>query len=340
MQKHGSLPYAELHELGYDPHEILDFSANINPFPLPFELDALELSHLLRHYPDDEHRVILQSLASHYQIEPESFVIGAGSTELIYNLARLYPKGAVLAPSYGDYQKAHINAGGSLLAIPWTQDLAQIIHACRLNTVEILWICNPNNPTGEHLGHGQILELIQSLHDKIIVIDEAYQELGIDVESVHSLCATNKNLIVLKSWTKPYALAGLRCGFALSHPSLAPKLQSQNLPWGLPIWSQAIIPRLYTYQNEFEQQWEQIRSERQSLIQQIQDLGFSVAHQSSPFFLIHTQDTEKVRQWALREHKIALRNCASFGLPHHTRIMPQTPEHNAQLLRMLAQIRP
>lgn len=337
MQIHGSLPYKEIEALGYHWSEILDFSANVNPYPLPFEIPWQAIQNKLRHYPGQEHR-LKQCLSDHLGISLDSLLLLAGSTELIYALARLYPQGLHFSPSYGDYAQAHLRAGGSLASVDWDLPHADKLIQLQQSQAQILWICQPNNPTGHHLSQNEIGEILAHFSG-MVVLDEAYLEMSTWNESAIAHCQDVERLIVLKSWTKPYALAGLRVSYATAHPSMVPHLQKQLMPWGINSIAEEIIPMIYQHIPEFESHWQHILESKAQLIQECQGLGFSVQSGIAPYFLLDVPHAEALRQAALKS-KIALRNCASFGLPGQVRIMPQIPDHNRELIHFLEQFRP
>lgn len=334
MQVHGSLPYAEIQALGLHWSQIKDFSANVNPHPLPFEIPWTELQAKLRHYPDQEQHKLKSLISNHLQIDSHAVLLSGGSTEMIYALARLFSQGAVMSPSYGDYQAAHRRIGAQAHEISWDTPLDQILSQLKRQGSQILWICQPNNPTG-HAFDLQDLEHLCQEFEGIVVLDEAYLELSENMISAVPLCMQHPRLVVLKSWTKPYALAGLRASYALCHPNLRPLIESQLLPWSINVLAEEILPLVYEHHSSFESQWQEILSEKAWLMQKLNAQGWTLHSRNAPYFLLECGDAEILRQKALSQ-TLALRNCASFGLHNQIRMMPQLREDNLKLLEFMA----
>lgn len=333
-QLHGSIPYQELKNLGINTLDVLDFSANINPFPLPFEFNYNSFIPKLKHYPDAEYTEIKSILAHKYQVSEKSILLCGGTTELIYALPHLYHKVGILVPSYGDYQKALFLQHRKAFEIPWHQSLEQISHEIRINHLDAIWICQPNNPNGEYLCDDELQFLLKSHPNCTILLDEAYQELSEEIPSCYHLIQEYTNLLVIKSWTKPYGLAGLRCGYALAHPNITPRIQDFLLPWSISTLAMDLIPLLHQHDIQFRQQWLNLIHIKKQFISKLRQLNLQVHSSQAPFFLISNVDAMLLRESALKKG-ILLRDCTSFGLTNTLRIMPLLPEQNQKLIDFL-----
>ncbi len=216
-------------EAGLEPNRILDFSANINPLGPPEWFRSLISSQLssLVHYPDPECSPLVEAIAEHYRTDPREIVVGNGSTELLYLLPQALPftKALIAVPAYIDYARAAQIAG---LPIEWHSltksegfRLDPDRLEDRLSGGEMVILGQPNNPTGLTFDP-QTLRALAARHPKTcFLIDEAFADF---VEGLDSLARNRpSNIIVLLSFTKFYAVPGLRLGSALLAPCLGPK---------------------------------------------------------------------------------------------------------------------
>lgn len=338
-QSHGSIPYAELRQLQIDPSTIMDFSATVNPFPLPQSIRDLFTGDGIAAYPDPESCEAGAALAAHHRLPYEWMAITAGLTETLFILPLLYEHAVEFAPTYGDYAAAYIRHRRSMVSVsfPSTEpEFYAVIDSLRKKAFQLLIICNPNNPTGQYLPAHRIQELCEVFSFAAICVDESYQEMGENCDSAISLTTRFRNLLILKSLTKPFGIGGLRAGYAVSSGGVLKRIRQYLMPWGVSSLAQRIIPALVANYALFQHQWKLVHAQKRDMMQQLSRQGFVVASGECPFFLVKTKDAEQKRRMLLSEHHIAVRSCASFGMPQWIRIMPGRPEQNLQLLDILA----
>ncbi len=224
-------------EAGLKPDQVLDFSANINPLGPPEWFRPLISSRLssLVHYPDPECSPLVEAIAGHYGTDPREIAVGNGSTELLYLLPQALPftKALIAVPAYIDYARAAQIAG---LPIEWhslTESegfrLDPYRLEGRLSGGELVILGQPNNPTGLTFDPQALRALAGRYPETCFLIDEAFADF---VEGVDSLTRERPaNVIVLLSFTKFYAVPGLRLGSALLAPDWARKVQKLRPPW-------------------------------------------------------------------------------------------------------------
>lgn len=223
---------------------MLDFSASVNPLGPPDSV-LLTLRAALptvRQYPDPGCVVLAERLARLHGVEPGAVVVGNGSNDLIYALARaLRPRRvAIVEPTFTEYLRASLLAGAR--AEHWLPQGSEFQPApfdpCG---ADALWLGNPNNPTG-HLWDRRQLETWVAANPTVrFVVDEAFLPFVPD-EAAHGLAnATVRlgNLVVLRSFTKVYALPGLRLGYLVTRPELAAEVRRQTVPWSVNTLAQA-----------------------------------------------------------------------------------------------------
>ncbi len=235
--RHGGAPAT-------DRGPLLDFSVNVNPLGPPRSvLQALrrELPAIAR-YPDAACQELTQRLAHEHGVEPAQVVIGNGSNELIHALPRACrPRRAAIAePTYTEYLRASLLAGAEV--VHWLADGAAFeFEPFDPGGAELVWLCNPNNPTGGLWPPAERLAAwIGSQPRTRFLVDEAFMPLC-PAEGQHSLVPqlnTLPNLIVLRSLTKVYALPGLRLGYALASADVAHHLRAQLVPWSVNVLAQ------------------------------------------------------------------------------------------------------
>jgi threonine-phosphate decarboxylase len=245
-QVHGGNIYevAQRYRLRVDT--IIDFSSNINPLgPSPRVLRALR-SHLrwISRYPEMHARGLVGELARFHDLPEEAIVVGNGSTALIYRLpsALMVRNVLVLHPTFSEYERA-FGLGGyqtdllmreeaSGFRPPWPR----LFEALRRGYGAVM-LCNPNNPTGDVIAKEELTEFVEEAArvGTVVIVDEAFMDFHEEATLKHEVLRRS-NLIVLRSMTKCYALAGLRLGFLVASPPLAKRVREADEPWAVSAW--------------------------------------------------------------------------------------------------------
>ncbi len=241
---HGGTVFQTARELGVAVEEILDFSANINPLGMPVRAwEALgKALDQLQHYPEMYADSLIKQIAL-LGNHPESRILaGNGSTELIYLLVRvLKPKTAlIVAPAFTEYQRAvkvycgKVDFCHALYENNFVPETDLLIKALEQGP-DILFMGNPNNPTGSLLRPKELYPLLQAARQSgtICIIDEAFIDFVDEQVSMESMVGEFENLVVLRSLTKIFSLAGLRCGYLLANPELVERLRYHQEPWNV-----------------------------------------------------------------------------------------------------------
>ncbi|MDG5816015.1 histidinol-phosphate transaminase [Chitinispirillales bacterium ANBcel5] len=337
-QKHGSIPYKELRAFGIDQEKILDFSATVNPLPMPQSIRSLFSADGIKSYPDPDSYDAINALSNYYNLAPEMFVITAGVTETIFILPQIANSAIQFVPTYGDYQMAFERYKKSIISLQFPaseKQLVSFVKYFRKKNADLLIVCNPNNPDGLYLTVDEIEYLCRELKDSIICVDESYQEMGKGSKSAVSIINSYENLILLKSLTKPFGIGGLRIGYTVSSAKNSGKIRSLVIPWGVSGLAQKVIPAVLDHIEEYKSQWNQIHKQKESLIGQIERIGIPVEHGVCPFFLIKMEKSVNIRLELLRRYSIAVRDCSSFSLEGKIRLMPSVDKNNRLLLEVL-----
>jgi len=355
-EKHGGNLYAAMRSCGGALTDFLDFSANINPLGLSqgvrkallLAMDAVIC------YPDPDAADFKQAVANYYQVQPRNIEAGNGAVELIYLLCRaLSPERVVIpAPTFSEYAAAGRAAG---LPVKYTElcpegdfnpDLETLTR--QLRRQDLLFICNPNNPTGAVLTRDQLEPLIQAASSvgAHVVVDESFIDFrpaGAQ-ESCRSLVGRYAGLSVLHSLTKFLAIPGLRLGFLLTAENLAQKLRSLRDPWNVNVMAQAAGVSGLADLDYRQQTIELVQQQKEYLFQEFQKLpGFRPLPPSVNFMLADIRgsgrDAGRLQQ-ELWPQRIMIRNCENFiGLSSsYIRVAVKSPAENRRLVKVLKKL--
>lgn len=333
---HGALNYAELAKLGIAPNEVIDFSSNCNPWgPPPAVLSALRTMSpgQLARYPDRECLALREKLANLHQIERSQVVVGNGSAEIIWGVARAFLKKGdsvlILGPTFGEYAAASAACGAQVSTIDAYR--SQTAYLEGPSDAKLVWLCNPNNPTGHLWTANQLAQVRHHYRDAILIIDEAY------LPFVRNAQATppDERTIILRSLTKDFGMAGIRLGYLLAIPAHIRQVKALLPPWSVSATAQeaglAALDSLVWREQTLADVWQASLTLRHALREQGWRLDNQQDQQAVPFFLLYARNGSVLRANLLQKGLI-VRDCASFGLPEWVRIAPQRPEENAKLI--------
>ena len=335
---HGGIRPAQLRALGLDPAEVLDFSASVSPLgPPPGLWDALQQVDLTA-YPDPECLELREALAQHHGTGINQILVGNGSTELIHLLARAFlapPRqwcknfALEMGPTYGEYAGAGMLAGvgvAGLLArrergFRW--NLAQARMTIARQRPSLVFLCNPNNPTGVYLAQEEVAVLAEICQKtgSLLVLDEAYLNFVDGQWDSLSLLegAAAESVILLRSMTKDYALTGLRLGYSLASPNVTASLARLQPDWSVNSLAQAAGLVALADADYLPAARQAVNAAKTYLTEELNDLGFQVLPSAANFLLVEVGNGAQWRDRLMRRG-IFVRDCASFDLPDCIRI--------------------
>jgi histidinol-phosphate aminotransferase len=339
---HGALDFGELRRLGLRPEEVLDFSSNVNPYgPSPAVRTALARVPLDR-YPDRESLALRAALTETLGLPSERIVVANGGSELIWlvALAFLRPGDPVLVvgPTYTEYARAAGLMGARLTLTParaehgFSPDIDRVCRDLRRLRPRVLFLCNPNNPTGALLHPETIGDWSARHPGTLFVADEAYLPFAPSLPSAVGLASGN--VIVLRSMTKDFGLAGLRLGYAIAPEPLAEILRRAQPPWSVNALAQAAGVAALNDLAHRDRTLQLVRRDKGALVESLERLGFCPVPSEVHYFLVRVHDGAAFRR-DLLPRGILVRDCASFGLPEYVRIATRRPEENERLLDTL-----
>jgi histidinol-phosphate aminotransferase len=300
---------------GLSPAQVLRFDQNTPPAPgIPQVPLARSFASLERYPTGDEYRELAEAAAAYVGVAPEQIVVGAGADDLIYTVARTFlwtgRKAWLQPPTYSVYRIATLVEGGEL-----TDDA---------ETADLLWLCNPNNPTGELRPAAELVALARAHPHAAVVVDEAYGEFA--GESVVPLLAAAPNLIVLRTLSKAFGLAALRVGYAVASPELAAELELRRAP--APVSAPAArIAAAALRARAFVEPLERVVAERERVRSALLAAGYDAPPVHANFVWVRTDEPLGAR---LEEQGLVVR-----VFPEGIRITLRRPHENDVLLRAL-----
>ena len=247
---HGSDVWLIERVLGVDAVRIVDFSSNVNPYgPSPKAMRAvIDKLWMVSSYPDDAASKLREKLAEHYGLKASNFIVGNGSTEVIYMFSLLFVgngSAGIHIPTFSEYERAVTAYGGTcVFTKPHIYDQPGVDEFLELmdRGVKAIFICNPNNPNGAIMSFKEIEEVLYEAEKRgiYVLLDEDFIELT-DEGAVRSfICEVERfeKLIVLRSFTKSHGLAGLRIGYAAANRKLVERFEAIRPRWNVNLLAQ------------------------------------------------------------------------------------------------------
>ena len=344
---HGALDFAELERLGIHPDEVLDFSVNSNPFGAsPQVRQAIQRTPLER-YPDRESIALRRALSQRLDVPVEQIVIGNGTAELIQLAACAFLQRGenvlIAEPTFGEYERSARLLDANIDRWRATPETGFIPHPDEIQKklnerkYRMMFLCNPNNPTGQIFSLGDLDRLAKNFPDTLFVVDEAYLAFVPGMKSAVTL--RRKNILTLRSMTKDCAIAALRLGYAVADEAIIRALVNLRPAWNVNALAQAAGLAALNDGDYLTDTLAKLRVEKEILIHGLKDLGYAPVPSHTNYFLLPVQSGARFRK-KLLAHGILVRDCASFGLPEYVRIATRTHTENIRLLNTLASLKP
>lgn len=369
---HGGNIFQFAHEQRIEPYEVVDFSANINPLgPSQRGLDALNAQlRYISHYPDATNDDVLNAIADTYEMDKHQIIVGNGAAELLYAICRLpgYTGAFVPAPGFSEYKEAleaskipvrdifyrhrEDDNGKPYFEVPY---LALETFAAELKGQDgriIVFLGNPNNPDGTLLDKDHIRTVASMLKDanSLLVIDESFIDfvgndpLQDNEHSMRSLVNEFDNIIVVHSFTKFYAVPGLRIGAAFANETLITQLQQYIPSWSVNTLAQAYTKAALNDVDYIKRTKQELNEERAFMYNALDAIeGITVYPPSANFILFQVNQegiTANYINEELKKYNMIVRNCDSYvGLTNHwVRIAIKDHDTNIKLVDKLTNI--
>ncbi len=353
-------PVEEIQRI-YKIEKVIKLASNENPFPVPeyvAQAIAREVANI-NTYPCSDSYYLREQIARYNGVKSENVVIGSGSVELIRMIAKTFlnPKrgGKILTSdkTFVMYKIAAVEQGGkrAIVEVPlgtdYRYDLDRMARTVDKQT-KVIFIANPNNPTGTLLSKKELQTFIDKIPGNIIIVlDNAYQEYVTDAgdEKVAAdyfdgieTAITRKNIIVLRTFSKIYALAGLRVGYAIAHEEVIAYLARVKAPFNVTRLAQ-VAALASLKDNEFKNKSARVNAvNRERLCQRLSRLGLKVVPSNANFILFFPgTDTNDLNERLLKEGVI-IRPLHGFGFPDGIRVTVGTEEENDFFMEKLGKV--
>lgn len=278
-------------------------------YPLPEEM-LKELSEELKdinRYPSGgEYVKLRQVLAEYVGVKVENILPTNGSDEVIEIVSRAY-KGEVLIPipTFSQYEVSADRSGLPKVLVNCLQNGEYTVNYSdqQLKSASLIWICNPNNPTGTKISREKIVSILQKAKGMVVVDECNYEYLG---ETVVDLIDKYENLIISRSFSKNFGLAGLRLGFVISNPQNIKRLAIFCQYFRVNRMAEKATGKVLKYLDYYQEAWGKIKKVRDKFVRQMNELGFSAYDSQANFVLVefkNKEETEKVWEY-LKEKDI------------------------------------
>ena len=333
-------------------HKIIDFSSNITPLGIPNSAKSIIKKNLdkVQFYPDPNSETVISNLEKYTHLPKSNIIVGNGAIEILYNFCFAFlsktTKVLIHVPTFQEYETA-VKLSNCKISYFNSLNLSANIDLfiSQIPKNGCVFLCNPNNPTGELLSKKELLSIVIEAKKlkTIVFIDECFIELvPKSNESVLSYVKKYDNLFILRSLTKSFGLPGLRIGYACGSKEIIKILQKIKIPWSVNSLAQDAANAVIKNISHIKKSNIIIQKELKYLEDNISILnGFECISSSTNFILIKTKYDSTKLQMKLLKNKILIRDCKNFrGLNnHYIRIAVKSHKNNVQLVQALEKIK-
>jgi histidinol-phosphate aminotransferase len=298
-------------------------------------------------YPEGASPELRSALARHHKVEPESVIVGNGSDEIIRLLceAFLEPEDEVVVSQHGfiRFKQQAAMMGARVIEVPmtdWTHDLSLMAKATSPRT-KLVFVANPNNPTGTYNTEEEVETLLAAVpKTALVVLDEAYWHYAHEIpgypRSLPDLVRGHENLVVMRTFSKAYGLAGLRVGYGVGDPELVGWLDRVRMPFNVNLAAQLACVEALKDSAFVKRSVAMNEAQRTQLARALGDLGFGVGESATNFLFVRSPIPGRELFKSLLKLGVIVRPLDEYGLPHHARISVGTPAQNKALLKALS----
>ncbi len=303
---------------------ILDFSVNVNPLGLPSEVKRVlaEAVSDCETYPDPFCRELTAALGEYENTQPDFILCGNGASDIIFRLAlALKPKKALLcAPTFADYEKAlktvDCEVNYYYLSERVDFDLGMDFLDLITPEIDIIYLCNPNNPTGQLCPQSLMQDVIKRCKETgtTVMVDECFLDFTDDTQaySAQALLHSYPNLVILKAFTKVYAMAGIRLGYCItSNTGLIDKMRACGQDWGVSSLAQAAGITALKQMDYIQETKRLIREEREYLIRELSQFKIKVYGSKANYIFFRAQGVADLDK-RLLARGIYIRSCRNY----------------------------
>lgn len=301
----------------------------------------------LSYYPDPFATKLREKLARHLKVEENQLIFGAGSFSLISLVAQTFlnPNDeAIMAdPSFGWYAGATIQMDGKIIKVPLKHNAVDLkaMKEHITDKTKIIWLCNPNNPTGTQFKKAEFEEFLEGIRDNIvIVLDEAYLDFSDEEDIVRGITYidSHPNIIALHTFSKLYGLASFRIGYGIASAQLVSLMTKAQLP--ISVNHLAQVAALASLEDEEFKQLviNNAKKSKQLYYQTLEELGLEYIKTNANFIMFDVKTDSDLIVLEYLKQGILIRGGKEFGMPTWVRVSIGTYEENKQVLQLLRDI--
>lgn len=327
--------------------EILDFSANLNPFGPPLQTQEwIKQAFLsLKSYPDPNYRELTEALAGCEGIDSQQILVTNGGAEAIFLVAQHFKdqKALIVQPTFVEYERAchlhnitveNVFLQGEEFALP----IDKVIQ--KMKEVQVVFLCRPNNPTGTVVKVEDIVRILEAGEqcETTVVIDEAFVHFLPDEEKLTRMVEQFSNVILLRSLTKIYTLPGIRIGYVIARENVIEQLRNLQIPWSVNALATNVVPHFLENDSFVRETREWLKLELDWLKTELSQLNFLYSLSEVNFYLLKDphHDSDELFSY-LAKNRIIARHTYNFkGLDgRYLRFALRNSEDNRYLIRTL-----
>lgn len=336
-------------EYGLD--DVIKLASNENPLGVsPRALAAMQDAlPRLNQYPDGASYAFRAALAERFDVEQNQIAVGNGADDLILELSMAYLEDGdevvVSRSSFPMYDVYAMAMRARLVKTPLTSSLGIDLDAMAdaiTERTKLVYVCNPNNPTGTMVSADAVEAFIQRVPDDVlIVLDEAYFEMVDSDVYPNSLAYVKdgrENVFVMRTFSKVYGLAGIRVGYGFAHPNVVSTLLKVKPPFNVNVLAQAAGIAALTDTDFVDHAVNVNRSGRQYLYREFDRMGLSYAESHTNFILVRIGSNAVTVQQELLQRGVIVRPCVGYELPEYLRVSIGTMDQNKRFIAALGEI--
>ena len=301
----------------------------------------------IKFYPDSECRQIKKKISEKYEVGTDSIVIGNGTDQIIEMICDSFvsPGDNVVIsdPTFLIYEKSAVKSGGKVVKVSlkeFRQDVEMLVKFVN-NGTKILFLTNPHNPTGSNIGKGEFDYVIKNIkEDILLVMDEAYSEYMLDGEKIDTVkyLSGYGNLVILRTFSKIYGLAGLRIGYGISDSSVISVLNKIRLPFNINSLAQKAAAAALENESYIKEVREKIYKEKNRFYDILAKNGVGFIKSYANFILINTGENSDMMVEELLKKGFIVRPGRNLGVPGYIRVTVSLPEINIKFLTAFIKI--
>lgn len=333
--------------------DLIDFSVSLNPYPIPEAVRTAVCTCDPVNYPDTGASRLRERLEECLHVPSDELLVVNGVSQGIFLTAMCFldrgDRVIIQGPTYGEYEKNSRLFGAEVHHIRthpdngFEPDIDLMIKTVRAVRPRLVWLCNPNNPTGKLLTTEQLTSIAEccSDHQTLLVVDEAYIQFT-DTPERHAF--RHPAAIIMRSMTKDFSLAGLRIAYMQADSRIIRLLRRIQPEWSLNAPALAAAEAALDSIDQYIIQWHTVRKETTFLERELRRIGLPVFSSAANFILAGfrssmngTVISRELFHRRLLQQGVAVRDCSSFGLPDHVRIGTRTEPENRILVSVLQQ---